>query len=299
MVSALDSVDEITHRIRTVTITKELDGLTSTRIEDQVVTMIDVEPVIWGNAVGLILTVTVGVSLRPLKITLTFLVWIFIDRRPPYDDRPPYPEGPARTGYDDRRMPPASGFDERRLPLSERRPLMDPGMSQGPRGLPSSYDRSGAAADMFSRRDNATKPMERSSGYSPSGGYGSSAPSYGQSGSTASGYGGYGDSRGTGSMGYDSRTPAQSGGYGDSRGPSSYPDSRGPPPLGGSSSGGMYSESRGSGSGSAAYGVSSGTGAYGSTGVSAAYEGYGSSRSGAYDSAYPPLPQQRGLVPPG
>ncbi|GJQ80755.1 hypothetical protein Trydic_g9347 [Trypoxylus dichotomus] len=221
------------------------------------------------------------------------------ERRPPYDDRPPYPEGPARTGYDERRMPPAGGFDERRPPLTDRRPLMDPAMNQGPRGPPANYDRSAGATDMFSRRDNAAKPMERSSGYSPTGGYGSSAPSYGQSGSTTSGYGGYGDSRGTGSMGYDSRTPAQSGGYGDSRGPSSYPDSRGPPPLGSNGGGSaVYSDSRAVGTGNTAYGASSGAGAYGSTG-SAGYEGYGSSRSGTYDTAYPPLPQQRGYASGG
>ncbi|KAK9720380.1 RNA recognition motif [Popillia japonica] len=54
------------------------------------------------------------------------------ERRPPYDDRPPYADLP-RGGYDDRRMPPAGGFEERRPPMTDRRPLMDSGIGPGPR----------------------------------------------------------------------------------------------------------------------------------------------------------------------
>ncbi|KAK9720322.1 hypothetical protein QE152_g22157 [Popillia japonica] len=179
---------------------------------------------------------------------------------------------------------------------------MDSGIGPGPRGPPSTYERGAASSDMFSRREASAKPLDRSGGYnSPSGGYTSSGGSYGQSAGT---YGGYGDSRGTGgSLGYDSRAPPQGGAYGDSRGPSSYPDSRGPPPLGssgaGGGAGGIYSDSRGSATGSAGYGGSAGAGGYASSGGGAAYDSYGSSRSGAYDTAYPPLPQQRGYASGG
>lgn len=83
---------------------------------------------------------------------------MFVERRPPYDDRPPYADLP-RGGYDDRRMPPAGGFEERRPPMTDRRPLMDSGIGPGPRGPPSTYERGAASSDMFSRREASAKPL--------------------------------------------------------------------------------------------------------------------------------------------
>ncbi|KAJ8977947.1 hypothetical protein NQ317_008138 [Molorchus minor] len=203
------------------------------------------------------------------------------DRRP-YQDRGPAPYGDAPRGggggggFDDRRGP-VGGFEDRRPPMgNDRRSLMDP---PGPRGGPGGYDggRGGGgagAADLFSRRDqgglkggpgylqkfvsNVLSTIVggfRDRGYGGTNGYGSGANGGGYGSAPAAG--GYG-----GGGGYNSMSAVDD--YGDRGG---Y--------------GGGASDSYGS------------TGGYGDN-YGAGGGGAGGAR-GTYDTAYPPLPQQRGL----
>ncbi|KAG5868416.1 Glycine-rich RNA-binding protein RZ1C [Gonioctena quinquepunctata] len=151
------------------------------------------------------------------------------------------------------------GFDDRR-PTSgydDRRPVNDrrPMLeAQDTRGGAGSFNRAGG--DLFSRRDQGGPP--KPSGYINREAYGGGSNGYD---------GGYPDEPSTGGYG-GGYGPSAGGGYGSSVGGYGDRGSYGGPPSGG------YTDS------------------YGSGGESGAAGGPGGPRGG-YDSAYPPLPQQR------
>ncbi|XP_017768200.1 PREDICTED: RNA-binding protein lark isoform X2 [Nicrophorus vespilloides] len=207
------------------------------------------------------------------------------DRRPYSDDRGQYDE-PPRAAYDDRRMPPAgpNSFDERRPPVVDRRPLIDEqAMGQGTARPPMpGYDRSVTTSDMFSRRDSAPKPI--SNNYDRQ-----SQTSYGTTYGVTAPNGGYGVAIPDGVYG----TPAAGnygqqavGGYADTRGQTtaaSYMDNRG-------------QSQQQAGTMAAGFGTVQGS-SYSTTPVGGYGDNYGvRPPTNTYDTAYPPLPQQRGFA---